>query len=208
MKGCPRKIRLRAAKTEDGSFYPSFQILNPAPSSANLARIVCNSGVTVPLKLLAIEETKNCDDIELCTNGPPEPPAGRNYPPVCHISHELFAHIYITTELSMPVIRHYIVVFVEGKKIGRYGELADILYKTVKWLNIEQEKPHFYIYYFGAPPVINNEINYTRNCIARELKNRLHNYKSGETVCMASNVLKGSTDFTISSSNPYLFKIA
>jgi hypothetical protein len=213
MKNCPRKIRLRAAKAEDSSFCPPFFDLSPAPNSANLKRIVCNSGVTVPLKLLAIEETKNCNDIELCARDHSELPAGRNFhpacaAPVCYIGHEQFAHIYVTTELSDPVIKHYIVIFVAGVKIGKRDELAEILCNTVKWLKIEHEQPHFYIYYFGKQPVINNEINNARDYVARELRNRLSNYKKGEAICMASNVSRDSTDFTISSSNPYQFNIA
>jgi hypothetical protein len=206
-------MRLRAAKAEDNSFYPSFYDLSPTSNLVNLQRIVCNSGIAVPLKLLAIEETRSCADLELCKEDHSEPPTGLDLPlavaaQVCHISHERFAHIYITTELPEYVIKHYIVIFVEGIRIGRHDELVEILCNTVKWLGIEHEQPHFYIYYFGKQPVINNEINNARNCVARKLRNRLNNYKSDETICMAFNVSRGSTDFTISSSNPYRFNIA
>jgi hypothetical protein len=211
MKNCPRIIHLREAHTKQeagDSFCAPFYNLTPAPHSADLTQIVCNAGLTVPLKLLAVEETKNCDDIELCERDHSVSPTGRTSLPVCHIHHEQFAHIYVTTKLSKPLVKHYIVVFVEGKRIGKHSELVEILFNTAKWLKIEFERPRFYIYYFGKQPVINNDIDNARNNIARELRRKLNNYKKGENICSASIIRRDSTKFFISSSDPYLFNVS
>jgi hypothetical protein len=212
MKSCPRTVHLREAGTgeeaEGNSFCAPFYNLAPAPHSANLKQIVCNSGVTVPLKLLAVEETKNCGDIELCEKNHVEPPGMQSGLQVCCIPHEQFAHVYVTTELSKPVIKHYIVIFVEGKRIGKYNELVEILFNTAKWLKIESERPRFYIYYFGKQPVFINEIDNARYNITKELRRKLNGCEKGEIICSASIIRRDSTKFFISSSNPYLFKVS
>ncbi len=196
---CPRKIFMRGAKAHDGSFCPSSY--NLASNSVNLQKISCNSGVTVPIQLLAIEESKDCSDV--CTERPGSDTE------ICEMNHDLFAHIYITTENSNLFIKHYIVVFVERTKIGRYEELIKILLHTIEWLKIKNERPYFYIYYYGKQPVITNELAAARNRIIRTLRLNLNNYKKEESFCRTSNMSKEKTEnFTISSSNPYQFNIS
>jgi hypothetical protein len=197
---CPRKIHLRGAKAQDGSFLPFT--LDLSLNSVNLQRISCNSGGAVPLRLLAIEESKACK--EPCEY---ERPADSTLE-CCNMSQGLFAHIYIATDNSSSFIKHYIVVFVDRAKIGRYEDLTAILIHTAMWLRIETERPHFYIYYHGKQPVVNNELAAARNNITRVLRKRLNSYKTGESFCETSCVGRNAAIFTISSSDPYRFNIS
>ena len=203
---CPRKIRLRIAKqqedqTQNDIFISSFWDLKPNP--ANLQKIICNSGVTVPLQLLAIDEKIDCNaDVAVCANG-----MSKYNIFECFISHELFAHIYVTTENKNAFIKHYIIVFVENTRIGNYEELFKILYHSVCWLKIETERPHFYIYYHGKRPVVDNTLDEARKNITRMLKSRLI-YKQGESFCTTSKIRNDAKYITISDSNPYQFKVS
>lgn len=201
---CCRKRYLRAAKTQGAQspndiFVPShFELTS---NSANLQKIVCNSGITVPLQLLAIEESINCE-VDVCNDSP-------NYDGfVCFFDHTRFAHIYITTENNNAFFKHYVIAFVEGVKIGKYNELIDVLCSTIELLKIENERPYFFIYYHGQQPVFETEIDNARMNIIRALKTRLKNYKTGESFCEASKIRRDATNFTIYESNPYRFNVS
>jgi hypothetical protein len=151
----------------DGAHLPNdifvSTCLDLDSNPANLQKILCNSGVAVPLKLLAIKGEVSCDvDEDICENE-----KSNHNGLVCYINRELFAHIYITTENHGAFIKHYIIAFVEGTKIGRYDDLIDILYRTISWLKIENERPHFHIYYHGKYPVVGNTLNDARSNIVR-----------------------------------------
>jgi hypothetical protein len=191
---------MRGAKASDVSFLPFA--LDLSPNAVNVQKIACNSGIAVPLQLLAIEKSKACQ--EPCVY---ERPAGSTLE-YCNMSRGLFAHIYIATENSGSFIKHYIVAFVDRTKIGNYEDLITVLMRTITWLRVEQERPHFYIYYHGKQPVINNELTAARNHITRVLRRRLTGYKNGESFCETSCVRRNAAIFTISSGNPYQFNIS
>jgi hypothetical protein len=197
---CPKTIQLRSAHREDGTFEPYNISLVKNIKTANITAIKCNSGITVPIKVLSCRYTRK-DDKNECEyyNHDAERRA-------CEIEPEL-AHVYITTELSNPIIKHYIIIFIEGIKIGWKEELVQILVNTISLLSIENERPHFYIYYYG-PPTINNELNNIRMYLNKKLKSQFNNYASSEDICTTSNIPRNSTVITISESNPFRFVIA
>jgi hypothetical protein len=168
--------------------------------TADLTAIKCNSGITVLIKVLSCRYTGKDDKTE-CEYYNTH---AKWY--ACEIEYDL-AHVYITTEINNPVIKHYIIIFIEGIKIGRRDELVQILVNTISLLNIENERPHFYIYYYG-PPTINNELNNTRMYLNKRLKSQFNNYAPLEDICMTSNIPRNSTAITISESNPFRFVIA
>ena len=203
---CPRKVRMRGAiaeesHTPDDIFVPSCKELRS--NSAKLKKILCNSSVTVPLQLLAIEEDVECDRTVCAVD------KSNHSGLLCNISHTRFVHLYITTEYnSSAFIRHCIIAFVEGAKIGKYDELIELLYRTISWLKIEDQRPHFYIYYYGKQPVFETNLNEARINITRALRSRLKNYETGESFCNTWKVRDDAVNFTIYDSNPYQFKVS
>ncbi|MCL2138837.1 MAG: hypothetical protein FWH41_04825 [Treponema sp.] len=197
---------MRGTKPQDDQnqkeiFLPASVDLKP--NSVNLLKINCNSGVTVPLQLLAIDKAIECNvDTAVCANS-----KSNHNGQKCCISSEQFAHIYITTENQNAFIKHYIFVFVENTKIGKYDELINILYHSVCWLKIENERPHFYIYYHGKQPAVDNTLDEARKNITHVLRSKL-SYKPGESFCTTSKIRNDATYFTIYDSNPYQFKIS
>jgi len=193
---------MSGAKAQDdqspNNFFMPFS-LDLISNSANLRRILCNSGVAVPLFLLAIEEAVDCD-VGVCGNNSPDYNGNE-----CRFEHAQFAHIYIGTEIKDASVKHYIIAFVESTKIGRYKDLSQALCRTASWLKIENEKPYFYIYYHGKQPAFDASLIEARNNLTRELKSRLKNYQE-EAFCYTSRVRTDAVDFTISASDPYQFK--
>ena len=203
--GCRRKFYLRAARPQANQDPDDVFVSSPVrliANSAHLQNIFCNSGVAVPLQLLAIEELVQCE-VGVCEYNSPNF-NGKE----CIFSHDRFAHLYIGTEIGDASVKHYIIVFVESTKIGRYNELIDILYRTICWLKIENENPYFYIYYHGKQPAFYDDLIEVRNSITRALKSRLKNYKEREAFCLTSRVRTDALDFTIYDSNPYRFTIS
>jgi len=201
---CLRKILIRAAKPQANQNPEDKFVSSPldlSPNSVGLQRIFCNSGVPVPLHLLAINEAVDCD-VGLCMNNSPDY-IGRE----CRFDHDQFAHLYVGTEIIDAAVKHYIIAFVESAKIGRYNELIDILDRTICWLKINNERPYFYIFYHGKQPAFGDNLNEARINITRELKSRLNNYQK-ETFCYTSRVRTDVTNFTIYDSNPYRFTVS
>jgi len=201
---CQRKLFLRAAKPQANQDPKDFSVPSPLslpPNSVGLQSISCNSGVTVPLHLLAINEVVDCD-VRVCENNSPDY-NGKE----CRFDHTQFAYLYISTEIVNASVKHYIIAFVESTKIGKYDDLIKVLCRTVSWLKIENECPHFCIYYHGKQPAFDTGLIDARNNITRELKLRLKNYKE-ETFCKTLRVRTDITNFTIYDSNPYQFTVS
>jgi hypothetical protein len=197
---CPRTIRLKKANKMDKSHYPDRITLVPNQKTANLTAINCNSEIVVYLNFLACRENK-CPDEKDCDYH-------RNANAkklICNITGDC-AHIYIANEIANPQIKHYIIIFVEGIKIGRKDELIRVLCNTVNWLNISRERPHFYIFYYG-PPAITNTLDYIRNYLDKNLKSELGNYNRNEYICKTSNINRHAQYLTISENNPINFVI-
>jgi hypothetical protein len=199
---CRREFYLRAAKPQANQEPDDVFVTSPlglTSNSAGLQNLSCHSGVAVPVRLLAIEESVDCD-VGVCEYNSPHY-NGKD----CIFSHNQFAHLYIGTEIDDASVKHYIIAFVESTKIDKidnYKELVEILCRTVNWLNIEKESPYFYIYYHGKQPVFDAGLNNARNYITRGLKLHLGNYE-GKAFCQTRRVRTDVTNFTIYDSNPY-----
>jgi hypothetical protein len=201
---CQRKFNLRAAKPPAKPDPNDEFAASPVPltaNSANLKNLACNSGVTVPVRLLAIEESMPC--AEVCGYNSPHY-NGKE----CIFSHDQFAHLYLGTEISNASIQHYIIAFVENTKIGEHQKLIDILCRTVNWLNIQNERPYFYIYYYGKEPAFGDSFDDARINLTRMLRSCLGNYEEDDKFCRTSGVMTGARNFTISGSNPYQFTMS
>ena len=201
---CRRKFNMRAARPPVHQDPDDEFVASPVPlisNSAHLQNLSCNSGVTVPVRLLAIEESVPC--AEACEYNSPHYNGT-----VCIFSHDQFAHLYLGTEINNASIQYYIIAFVENTKIGEYQELIDILCRTVSWLNLGNERPYFYIYYYGKQPAFGDNFDDARNNITRKLRSCLNNYEEDEKFCRTSGVMTGAFNFTISGSNPYQFTVS
>jgi hypothetical protein len=195
---------MRAAKPPAHQDPDDVFVTSPVPlisNSAHLQNLSCNSGVAVPVRLLAIEESVPC--AEVCAYDSPHYNGA-----VCIFSHDQFAHLYLGTEIHNASIQHYIIAFVENTKIGEYQELIDILCRTVSWLNLGNERPYFYIYYYGKQPAFGDNLDEARNNITRKLRSCLNNYEEDEKFCRTSGVKTDALNFTLSGSNPYQFTVS
>jgi len=202
---CRRKFNLIAARPQANQAPDDFFVPSPlslASNSVGLQRISCNSGVAVPLRLLAVEEIVNCD-ADVCEYNSP-----CYFNNECRFDHSQFAYLYVGARIANASIKHYVIAFVESTKIGRYDELIQILDRTIRWLRIENEGHYFYIYYHGRQPVFNTGLIDARNNIVRELKSRLTGYKEGERFCMTMPVGTNTLDFTIFDTDPYKFNVS
>jgi hypothetical protein len=187
----------------DESSFLGFKDLDS--NSANLKRIECVPGIDVPLQLLAGEEIKKCNDVNTCMNKFNHP----NHKDMeCHIDYNNFAHLYIIEKNPTANINHYIIAFVEAKYIGNYNQLIKLLYNTAKELKITNRRPYFYIYYYGNKPAINLSILDIKTEITKQLRNVLKNYTKKDSFCRINTAEYNATNFTINSSNPYLFNYA
>lgn len=201
---CKREFRMRDAKAQkdqdpDVAFIPSPCRLNN--NSANLELINNFSGESVPMRLLAIDELIECN-VEKCEYNAPDYNAA-----ICRIVCNQFAHLYVFSESGSKYIEHCIVAFMEGKEIGNYSKITEILYETVKWLKIEDKRPHFFIFYL-QPPAIQLELDTARLNITQLLRKRISNYQEGEAFCQTSNVIRKAKNCIILTKSPYRFKIA
>jgi len=172
-----------------------------------LKYIICNSGVKVYVQMLAIKERINPNHTHACLydiNG---------YPKIkeCVIHGNKFAHFHITSSDPNALIKHYVVLFIEGTKSEKYDEIVDILFRTTRFLKIINEKPRFYIYYYGNRPAINTSLSEGKNIISRELRALMPSYSKLEPICETSLVDKKATLFVIHQNNrriTYLFNFS
>jgi hypothetical protein len=204
MKLCPRKMIIRDAsapedQAPDDSFVSSPVHLNN--NSACIQRIHNNAGVAVPIKLLSIEERMECAAV--CEEGQPYYSGT-----VCHLMPNEFAHLYVYTEDGVTPAEHCIIAFVEATKIGRYTDLLNILYHTVEWLDIEDTRPHFSIYYFGKQPAFENNLDDAKRHITRSLRIKFNNYQRGETFCQTLRVRTDTANVTVYNGKPYRFNVS
>ena len=212
---CPRKSFIRTSQR--GNPQRKFPAYNNVPGTnllpdrleltnnfVNLQKIICNSGVTVPILLLAAQETVSCEvDAVVCTHN-----KSTHNGLVCYFDHKLYAYIYISTEINDAFIKHYIIAFIEGTKIGRYKDTIDLLYRTVLLLKLQNERPYFFIYYYGKQPPFETNLDDARKNITRALRKDLPNYKANESFCTTRKVTKNAPDFIIYDSNPYRFTVS
>ena len=202
---CPRAFRMIDAHAQENQDPNNTFVSSPVDlkedNSARIKYLHNNSGVSVPVRLLAIKESIECHVKECEFNAP-------NYNgAVCQITHNKWAHLYVYTQTGSKYIEHCIVAFVEGTRIKEHDELFDILCQTVKWLKIENNKPHFFIYYL-PPPAIQLNLDRARLKITGLMREHLNNYEEGEAFCETSGVLTYAANCTINKSNPYRFKVS
>jgi hypothetical protein len=154
-------------------------------NNTGIERILSNNIDTVPVRLLAFKEIKNPCAVS------------------CHMD---LAHLSVYSEISNSPVNCYIIAFVEATRNGKDINLVKKLTATVKYLEIENENPHFYIFYYGDNPVIELTINEARNFIHEELKDK-YRYRPDEKFCFPARARIDSQNITISSSNPYMFNV-
>jgi len=165
-------------------FNPNFIELET--NITGVEKISCNSGVRVPIMLLALKKKGN----------------------ICNICRNNMAHLYLTATVKNPRVNHYIVAFIDAAKIGDYKELINILNNTIIHLNISnKERPFFYVYFYGNELVSGLTIEHARRYIRLEFENKFC-YLPNEEFCQTSPrmpVLKYAKIFSISGENPYRF---
>lgn len=193
---CTRIVDMQGANPS-GLVKSGFQPNFCQPLSENivgLENIICNSGIKVPLQLLAVEETieplhdHKCKYENLIKK-------------ICILNGTQFAHIYVADYNPNAFIKHYIIAFIEGKKSEKFDELIDILHHTAQWLKIDDKKPYFYIYYYGNRPALNMSINELRDRIKKELRQRIKNYKENEPFCRTKDMDRKAKNFIIHQNN-------
>jgi hypothetical protein len=203
MRHCPRKLIIRDAKVQEEQNQTDVFVSSPVElenNSACIQKIHNNSGVAAPIMLLSIEEQLECT--ATCEEGQPYYNGA-----LCQLMPDQFAHLYVFTGTGITPAEHCIIAFVEATKIGRYPDLLNILCHTVKWLNIENERPHFYIYYFGKQPVFGDSLDDAKIHLTRSLRMQFKNYQEGEVFCQTSNIRTDTANVTVNHSRPYLFKV-
>jgi hypothetical protein len=192
-KRCPG-ITIRAAKPK-GGVSPSIIELLPSPTTAHLSKIECNVPEAVLLRLLACKDenpTKKPDDCPY-----PEHKSSGAEKLACNLHDIKLAQIYIKKEKNAGKSRSCLIVFIEGQYLNKkIDELLERLKNSVTWLDIENEKPYFYIFYFGQP-VFLLTANDSCKRINKRIKELFLGYSRDEDVCIMAPVQRNSTSFII-----------
>jgi hypothetical protein len=101
------------------------------------------------------------------------------------------AQIYIRHATINQKARSCLIIFIEGYNLNKTDELLERLQNSVRWLDIAQEKPCFYIFCYGQP-LAQVAIGDLRKKIDRRLKEVFSNYSKEEEICIATQVSRCS----------------
>jgi hypothetical protein len=121
---------------------------------------------------------------------------------ICNSSENKLAQIYIRHEKIAAKARSCLIIFVEGRYLGRTDELLETLLCTVSLLNIEQEKPYFYIFYYGQPVIQLTAAN-TCKLINNKIKEKIKIYSFDEDICIALPIRRTSESLIINHSKKF-----
>jgi hypothetical protein len=192
-KICPG-ITIRAAKPK-GGVSPSIVELLPSPTTANLSKIECNVPEAVLLRLLTCKDENQTKMPEECPY-----PEHKNIGAeklACNLHDIKLAQVYIKKEKSTGKSRSCLIVFIEGQYLNKkINELLERLKNSVAWLDIEKEKPYFYIFYFGQPVFLLTANDSCRR-INRRIKELFLGYSQDEDVCIMAPVQRNSSSLII-----------
>jgi hypothetical protein len=114
---------------------------------ANLEKIECNVLDAVLLRLLVCKDEKSAELPGICSY-----PKHKNEGAVklaCNFKDKL-VQMYIKLDRMSVKSRSCVITFVEGQYLSRTDELLEILQNSVLWLDIKNENPYFYIFYWRS----------------------------------------------------------
>jgi hypothetical protein len=185
---CP-EIIIRTAGPRDEDFSPSVITLSASSNVANLKNIVCNVLEPVLLRLLVCKEEKSVEKPDDCPY-----PDHKNHDAVrlaCGETMTKLAQIYIRHDKINPKARSCLIVFIKGSYLSKTDEVMERLQNSVKWLNIAEEKPYFYIFCYGPPECL---LAVTDSCkkIDSKLKEVFPSYSKEESICIPAQVPRHS----------------
>jgi hypothetical protein len=126
---------------------------------------------------------------------------------VCNCSGNRMAQIYLRDEKNDSKTRSCVIVLIEGQYLSKTDELLKILLYTVTWLNIDQERPHFYFFHYG-PPVVDLTVNDTCRIISKKIRETFKNYPKDEDICFGISVRRDSESLIIKSTKRFSFSAA
>jgi hypothetical protein len=142
---------VRSGKPADEKFSPSAVPLVSSANVANLKRIVCNVQDHVLLRVLACKGERAVGKADVC----PYPDHKNNGATrlACVDCNNVLAQIYIRLEHSHDnqSLRSCIIAFGEGQYLSKTDDLLQRMQYSIAWLDIEHERPHFFIFYYGQP---------------------------------------------------------
>jgi hypothetical protein len=201
---CPEMI-VRSGKPDGEEFSPSAVPLVSSPHVANLKRIICNVYEPVLLRVLVCKDENIAGGADTCLY--PDHKNDEAIKLACNDCDNLLAQVYI--RLDRPngnrTLRSCVIAFVEGKYLSRTDDLLNRLHYSIAWLDIERERPHFYIFYYGQP-MFQLNANNSRQLINNRIKEMFHIYSQEEDVCIVAPVGRYAESLIISHRNIFSCK--
>jgi hypothetical protein len=199
---CPGRI-VRSASPKGREFSPSIVNLLPSSNVANLEKIECNVLEPVLLRLLVCKEENPAGSSDDCPY-----PGHKNFAAVkfvCSDSNDKLAQMYIRHEKPNTKSRSCVILFVEGQYLNKTDEILERMKKTVEWLDIERERPYFYILHYGDPQFLVTANN-SRRRIDEGIKNLFNGYSQDEDVCSAIPVPRKSKSLIVNHTKKFIFR--
>jgi hypothetical protein len=175
-------------------FNPNTIELLPSKNVANLEKIVCNVLESVLLRLLVCKDEKSGKTPEDCPY--PEHKNCEADKLVCNNSEAKLAQIYIRHDKVNAQSRSCVIVFVEAQYLSKTEELLERLQNSISWLDIENERPYFYIFHYG-PPACQLTANNSCKRINAKMKELFTGYSQDEDICIAVSVQRGSKSLIV-----------
>jgi hypothetical protein len=190
---CP-EIIIRAASPKDKNFSPSTVELLVTTNVANLRRIVSNVLEPVLLRLLVCREEKPAEKPYDCPY--PEHKNSEAVRLACNETTVKLAQIYLRHDKINLRARSCVVVFIEGRQLSNTNDLLERLQNSVKWLDIADEKPYFYVFHYGDP-VCQNTTNDSCKRIAARMREVFPGYSQDEDICIPVSVRRDSESLIV-----------
>jgi hypothetical protein len=200
---CPGRI-VRAAVPTAGNI-PSKISLLPSPNVANLKWIVCNVLEPVLLRMLVCKDENSAGIFDNCPYPEHKNNAADKW--TCVDSVGKLAQIYLRHNNTDQKSRSCIITFVEGQYLGKTDELLELLQNTIDWLNVKQEKPYFYIFYYGQP-VNQLTANNSRHAINSKIKEIFSGYSQDEDACIIAPIRRDSECLIMKHTKRFSFSAA
>jgi hypothetical protein len=183
---CPRAIiRASDQKTDN---RPAVVPLPPYENTANISNIVCSSQEAVLLRLLVCKELREGNNQDECPFL--EPPytdhkivEAIEQQQLCKRPIEkIFTQIYFRRDKTDEKTRSYVIVFIEGINLHITDELLKKFQNTVECLKIAEEKPFYYIVYYGEL-LSGNVFKAADKKIDEGIKKIYSHYSKDEDIC-------------------------
>jgi hypothetical protein len=188
-----------------GGNVPGRIFLLPSPRVANLNWITCNVPEAVLLRMLVCKDENSTGLPNAC----PYPEHKNNTADMwtCRDFKGKLAQIYIRLNTTNPKSRSCVIAFVEGLNLSKTDELMELLKNTIAWLDIEQEKPYFYIFYYGHPA---NQLtaNDSRHIINGKIKEFFNSYSRDEDACIMAPIRRDSECLIVNHAKKFSFGAA